>query len=168
MTDALQTHRIDIFLKGVPDFVDEPWLFRTPALGMEKTRLFHQVNRKSDGAFFDLMDNFNVGVLLISIYLAALLAALLAGLCIRRLAYQVRFGTSRKPKLFRYFADRKLGFKKTHLPALSVFALCVGEFFWLTQIFLTNTIKTNKVVLMFLIIWTIYLIQSLPNLNRPI
>ena len=74
-----------------------------------------------------------------------MLGAFLVGLCIRRMAYWTRFGDSRKPKLFNgYFADRKFGVKK--FPALAVFALFVGQFLWLTELFLTNNIKTQKVV----------------------
>ena len=91
------------------------------------------------------MDNFKVALSLLSIYLAALLAILLIGVCIRRLAYWVRFGAPIKPKLFRgYFKDQKLGFMK--FPALAIFVLFVGQFLWLTELFLTNNIKTNKVV----------------------
>lgn len=91
------------------------------------------------------MDNFKLDIWLIFTYLATMLATLLIGVCIRRLAYRVRLRASRRPKLFRgYFADRKLAFAK--LPALALFILFVGEFLWITQLFLTNNIKTNKVV----------------------
>ena len=112
---------------------------------MEKTRIGQQIYKQSGVSFFDLMDNFKVATSLLSIYLAALLAVLLIGVCIRRLAYWVRFGASRMPKLFRgNFKYRKLGFIK--FPALAIFVLFVGQFLWLTQLFLTNNIKTNKVV----------------------
>lgn len=132
-------------MKGEPDLVDEPWLFRTSALSTEKTRLGQIVHKQRGMSFFDLMNNFKVALSLLSIYLAALLAVLLIGVCIRRLAYWVRFGASIKPKLFRgYFKDQKLGFMK--FPALAIFVLFVGQFLWLTELFLTNNIKTNKVV----------------------
>ena len=41
ITDGLQTKKIDILLKPEPDIVDEPWLFRTTALGTERTRFAH-------------------------------------------------------------------------------------------------------------------------------
>ena len=143
MAGGLQTKQIDFLLKLEPDFVDEPWLYRTPALGTERTIFGHIVPRQRE-AFFDLMDNFKLGFSLISIYIVALLAVLVIAGYIRRLAYWIRFGDSRKPKLFRrLFAERKLDFKK--LSALGIFTLCVGQFLWLTQLFLTNNIKVSSI-----------------------
>ena len=143
MTDALQTGQIDVFLKGEPDLIDEPWLFRTAAFTTEKTRFGHMIPEKRSVSFFDLMKNFKLDVSLLSIYLVALLAALLIGVCIRRMAYRIKFGASRMPKLFRgYFADKKFAFRKK-LPALAIFVLFVHQFLWLTQLFLTNNIKVE-------------------------
>lgn len=138
--DGLQSRKIDFLLKAEP-ILDEPWLLRTTPFTTEKTRFGHLI-REERGAFFDLMNNFKVGISLLFIYLGALLALLLIGICIRRLAYWTRFGTSRKPNLSRgYFADRKLGFKR--FPALAIFILFVGVFLWLTQLFLINNIKVD-------------------------
>lgn len=154
MPDGLQTQRIDFLLKPEPDNVDEPWLLRTSALSTERTRFAHLIPDQQNESFFDLMDNFKVDISLLSIFLGSLLATLLIGFCIRRLAYRVRFGASRRPKLIRglqvhRFAYRKLGFMKIelpNLPALAILALFFGEFIWLTELFLINNIKTNKVV----------------------
>ena len=154
-------------MQGETEFVDEPWLFHTSALATEKTRVGQVVHKQSGVSFFDLMDNFKLGISLLSIFLAVLLAVLLIGVCIRRLAYWVWFGASRKPKLFRgYFTDQKLGFIK--FPALAIFVLFVHQFVWLTQLFLTNNIKTNKVVTIHtgidLLDFRLRLIRSLPEI----
>src|SRR5699024_3769155 len=89
-------------------------------------------------------------------YLATLLAALLVGVCLRQLAHRVKFRASRRPELFRglIFGNHRLVFLK--LPALAIYTLFVGQFLWLTELFLTNNIKTNKVVT----IRTVHLISS--------
>ena len=140
MADALQTKRIDFLLKPEPDIVDEPWLLRSPATKTEQTKFGHLVLQQSDDSFFDLIDNFKLGFSLVSTFLATMLTALLIGVCIRRLAYQVRYRALRAPKLFKgYFADEKSGF----LPALAIFSLFVGQFLWFTTLFLTNNIKVE-------------------------
>ena len=102
----------------------------------------HQVPEQRGVSFFDLMENFKLGPSVLCTYLAGLLAAFLVGVCIRRLAYLVSFGASRKPKLFKgYLVDRNSGITK--LPALAIFALFMGQFFWLTELFLTNNIKVE-------------------------
>lgn len=143
--DELQNQRADIFLKGEPEFVDEPWLLRTPVLAMEKTRLCHMIHEQKTVDFFDLMSNFRFSPSLLSAYLAGVLAALFIGIFIRRLTYRIQFGTSKKSGFFRgFFVNRRLHFKR--FSALAVFALFLRLFLWISQLFLTNNIKTNKVV----------------------
>ena len=140
MADALQTKRIDFLLKPEPDIVDEPWLLRSPTTKIEQVRFGHLVLSVRDDAYFDLMNNFKLGVSLIFTFLTTMFIALLIGVCIRRLAYLVRFGASRTPKLFRgYFTDQTSGF----FPALLIFTLFVSQFLWFTTLFLTNNIKVE-------------------------
>ena len=97
-----------------------------------------------DDSLFDLMDNFKVGVRLISTYLATMLITLLIGVCIRQLAYRIRFGATRTPKLFNgYFDDRDSGIKR--FPALAIFGIFVSQFVWQVQLFLMNNIKVSSI-----------------------
>ena len=97
-------------------------------------------------SYFNLLDNFKLGFALSALYLLSLLAVMASGLLINALTHRIRFGGQRIVRLSKRFALVLNSFKKKKLSAIGLFVLFVQLFCFNTQLFLTNNIKTNKVV----------------------
>lgn len=114
----------------------------------------HVLRDENKKSYFNLLTNFNVGLVLSVVFLLAFLGTLSTSFLINKLAHRLRFGYSRSKrrptKIFEKitWAVRSFGNVKK-LSALGIFLLFVREYLWLTQLFLTNNIKTNKVVRLF-------------------
>ena len=93
-------------------------------------------------SYFDLLDNFNVGLTLLSTYIFSFFAILSLAFLINKLTHRIR-GTANSPKRIALALN---SFELKRLSAMGLFVLFVHRFLWLTQLFLTNNIKTNKVV----------------------
>lgn len=142
----LQSKKVDLFLKGEADVINEKWLHKTWPFGVEQIFLFYGLNERADVSFFDLIENFMIGLQLTAIYLAASLSVLFLCLIINEIT--AGFISSRKFQLPKKFTNKiDLAVKSLEIRKLStigVFALFVHLFFWLTRLFLINNIKTNK------------------------
>ena len=132
---------------GEADVVHEDWLHKTWPFGVEQIYLFYGLNERKDVSFFDLIENFMIGVQLTAIYLTASLSVLLLCLLINEITNG--FASSRQFVVPRRIGQKiDLAVKSLEIRKLStigVFALFVHLFFWLTRLFLQNNIKTNKV-----------------------
>lgn len=104
----------------------------------------------SDESYFNLMHNFNIGLTLLAFYVCSFFIVLALCLFINQLARRIQFGESEKAKILKRIglAVSSFGsFSMKRLSAIAVFVLFVHFFIWFTQLFLTNNIKTNKVVI---------------------
>ena len=114
---------------------------------METAIVSHAIQDQKSVSVFDLRDNFNIGITLSAVYLLSFFGVLGLGFLINELTYRTRFDMGRrKIKLSKRIALVVASFGVKRLSATGLFVLFVHLFLWLSQHFLTNNIKTNKVV----------------------
>ena len=136
-----------MYLRGEPDYLHEEWLAKSVPIGMENAALGHPIKEQKE--FFNLLDNFKVGFTLAAIFLLSFLGILALSFLINELTHRIRFEETvvrRRPKLFKRIVSALKSFGVNRLSAIGIFVLFVHQFIWVTQLFLTNNIKTNKVV----------------------
>ena len=110
---------------------------------MEGVLVAHPI-RDQKTSFFNLLDNFNIGITLSAVYLLSFFGILLFSFLIKELALRTR---QRRPvELSKRITLAMSSFKMKQLSAIGLFVLFVHLFLWQTELFLTNNIKTNKVV----------------------
>ena len=97
-------------------------------------------------AYNNMLNNFNVGFTLSAVFLFSFFSILALSFLINEFDYRNRFRGRRIAKLSKRIALTLSKFQKRTLSAVGVFVLFTHLFLWLTQLFLTNNIKTNKVV----------------------
>ena len=108
--------------------------------------LVHVVGDRKDVTFFNLLNNFKVGFDFLAIYFVLFILVLLFAFLLDELRRRSRFKCRKRIKFTRRFAMAVSSFGVKRLSAFGIFALFVHLFLWLTELFLTNNIKTNKVV----------------------
>ena len=134
-----------MYLRGEPHHLHEDWLKKSGTILMDSVLSGHTIpDRKT--VYFNLLNNFNVGFTLAATYLLSFLGILALLFFVHELAYKIRLGERTKIKLSKRIALTLNKFQKRTLSAIGVFVLFTHLFLWLTQLFLTNNIKTNKVV----------------------
>ena len=153
----LQSGAADMYLKGEPSHVYEPdWLRTTPPFYTERIVFGQLITPKNVTNFFDLGQNFNLGQQIILSYCAVLAGLLLVCIALKR-AYG-RLSAARPAdggrrderlnglgrKVNRFLTSLQ---RAGSLPSFGVLFLFLNLFVWFTLLFLTNNIKTNKVVL---------------------
>ena len=133
-----------MYLRGEPDYLHEDWLTKSIPVQMSKVVLGHAIHDQTNCvAYFNLLNNFNVGLTLSSTFLVSVLAILAFSYLINRLTNRIQ---ERPPEACKSIAVILTKFRNKTLSAIGIFFLFVHLFLWLTQLFLTNNIKTNKVV----------------------
>ena len=119
---------------------------KTVPIQMESVALLHVIPDQDKLSYFDLLDNLKVGFKLTATYLVVFLVTLALSHLLNELTYRIRFGCGRSTRI----QERILGaFKSLGVPrltAVGLFVLFFQLFLWFSQLFLTNNIKTNKVV----------------------
>ena len=112
-------------------------------------------SERGGDSFFNLLDNFKLGVDLISVYFCSFVGILAFSILLNVLTRLIRsegvrdFRFSRSKIRVEIWekVDRGLSnFGVSRLSAIGIFALFFSLFIWLTTLFITNNIKTNKVV----------------------
>ena len=106
----------------------------------------HSLGAQKAVSFFNLLDNFNVGATWSATYLVSFLAILTLIFFINELSHRIRFESRRAVKPTTSIASIARSFRAKKLSAIGLFVLFVHLFLWLTRLFITNNIKTNKVV----------------------
>ena len=101
---------------------------------------------QNEDNFFDLIDNFMLGFGLSAAYLGSILVSGLIIFGLNELRRKIQFGVPRIVKLQKKFAIVLSQFGMNRLSAIGIFVLSFNLFLWLAELFLTNNIKTNKVV----------------------
>lgn len=113
---------------------------------MESIVLGHTIPDRQNLAYFNLLNNLDVGFTLSAAYLLSFFGILTLAFLIGELIYRVRFAERRPVKISKRIALALRRFQNKKLSAVGIFVFFVYLFLWLTQLFLTNNIKTNKVV----------------------
>lgn len=115
----------------------------------------HVLRDENKKSYFNLLENFNLGLTLSAIFLLAFLGILSTSFLINKLAQRIRFGSSsleRRPtKISEKITSAVSSLGVKQLSAIGIFVLFVNQYLWLSELFLTNNIKTNKVVRLTLI-----------------
>ena len=110
---------------------------------MEDVLVAHPIQDQKT-SFFNLLDNFNIGITLSAVYLLSFFGILVFSFLIKELGLRIR---QRRPvELSKRITLAMSSFKMKQLSAIGLFVLFVHLFLWQTELFLTNNIKTNKVV----------------------
>ena len=115
---------------------------------MESVVIGQMLPHRRDVDFFNLMENFNVGIALTATYLLSFLAILALAYLLNELAYRIRFGERRIAKFSKKvsLASTKFRIKisKQRVSAIGWFILFIHWFMWITELFLTNNIKVPE------------------------
>ena len=93
-----------------------------------------------------MLSNFNIGVQMISLFLASLAAAGMSCLFLSRLALKNTKSLTKRGSLYSklVYLTRRFLLKRSH--EFRIFSLSLLFFFYLSQVILISNIKTNKVV----------------------
>lgn len=98
-------------------------------------------------SFFDLIDNFNIGLGLFSIYFFVVLFSSIFYLFIIQSFVGITFKNLKNFKNIKFKSLFDIFYaNKSRLSLSSIFLVCFSLFFYFTQLFITNQIKTMKVV----------------------
>lgn len=144
----LQSRSVDLYLRGESVYLHEDWLTKSIPFKMESVLLGQPIREQNEKVkFFNLLSNFKFGPNLLLSYLASFLAILVLVVLIDELTYRVQCADSRTIPIRKRIALSVKSFGDSKkLSAIAIFALFVNQFIWITQVFLTNNVKTNKVV----------------------
>ena len=136
-----------MYLRGEPDYLNEDWAAKTIPIQMGSVQV-GQAIRDENNAYFNLLDNFNVGLALSAIFLLSFLGILSLAFLINKLTERIRFDPSeRSPtKISKAIASTVASLGMNQLSAIGIFVLFVNQYLWLAELFITNNVKTNKVV----------------------
>ena len=113
---------------------------------MEQVQLGQLIRDHKELYYFNLLKNFELDFILLTTYLLAFISTLALAFLINELTYRIQFGGKRTIKFTERFTSTVSSFKLRRLSAIGMLALFVYLSLWLTQVFFTNNIKTNKVV----------------------
>ena len=133
-----------MYLRLEPDYLHEDWLAKTVPIQMSRVILGHSIPERKNVAFFNLLDNFNVGFGLSVTFAFSFLAILALLFLLSELSRLIRPG--RRKTITKRIALAVRSFSADRLSAIGVFVVFVQLFIWINELFLTNNIKTNKVV----------------------
>ena len=114
---------------------------------MEKITFGHLIDDQNT-AYFNLLHNFNVGLVWSAGYVVSFLVILGFSLLLNELTDRVEGQERRTKRISKRIASavKSFGINKRSATGIGVFVLFVNLFIWVTQNLLTNNIKTNKVV----------------------
>ena len=101
---------------------------------------------KNDVDYFDMVENLKFGFDLILSYFATLFVSLLLCLVISRLTLKINMRHFKREDIYSKLSILSKHLFRSNLWPLRMVLLFFTLFFWYTQLFLTNNIKTNKVV----------------------
>ena len=104
------------------------------------------IRDRKDTTYHNLLDNFKIGLTLSAAYLLSFVGILALPFFINELTHRIRLERRRTARIGEKIKSAFGNFGVTRLSAMGLFALFVHLFLWLTQLLLTNNIKTNKVV----------------------
>lgn len=114
---------------------------------MESVAVLNVIQGRSGLAgFFNLLNNFNIGLTLTLVYMLSTFGMIVFAFLFNEFVLRVRSERRRKIRISKRIALAVRSFAVKRLSAIGLFVLFVHLFFWFTQLFLSSNIKTNKVV----------------------
>ena len=108
---------------------------------MESISVGHSIQDRL--RFFDLLDNFDVGLTLLLVYLLAFIGVLTLSVILGGLSERIRSGRRKRLEFSKRIALAVRNFHVTELSAIAIFILFVNLFLWISELFLTNNIKVS-------------------------
>ena len=135
-----------MYMRGQPDYLEEDWLAKSVPIRMESVISGQCIREQKAVSFFNLLNNFNVGFTLSAIFLLSLVGIFSCSFLINEITKRIRFERRRTVKICKRIATATSSFRVKRLSAIGIFVLFVHLFLWVSQLFLINNIKTNKVV----------------------
>ena len=151
-----QSGRADIYIRGEPSGIVERWLGSSNPFKTENIAIWQPITDRETFNAFDLSQNFMaISAGIIFSYSATLVVIGLFCLFLNRFqGHRTDFTIKRKEdrqarrRTVWSKANRFLTFLlKNQLTSFRLFSLFASLFFWLSLLFLTSTIKTNKTIL---------------------
>ena len=144
-------------MRGEANYLHEEWLGKSVPFTMEEAAVTMPiVDDKKGTIFFNLLDNFKLGIRLTAVYLFSFVAILAISFLINELSRRIRFERTavrralrRIPKFWERIVSTVKSFGTTRLSAVGLFFLFVNLFIWVTQLFLTNNIKVEVFALFY-------------------
>ena len=111
---------------------------------MRSVIIGHIIRDRQD-TFFNLLDNFNVGLTLSMAYMFTFFAVLSVSILLHELTHRVRFGRRRNARFSKRieWTLSKFRNKKPLFSVIGIFVLFVSLFIWVNQLFLINNIKVS-------------------------
>ena len=136
----LQSNQADFWFKGEPgDHLNEPFVHKTIPFTAENIVLGQQIFEKSNVNYFNLLSNFNLGFEFFFYYSLFLITFGFSCLLLTKFTIKSNRNFIKRFYLFLSYISRSELFK------FKIIYLFLLLFFWFTQLFLANNIKTNKV-----------------------
>ena len=142
-TPRIQSKRVDVFLRGGPDYLHEDWLKKSVPISMSGILVGHQIHDQKRISYFNLLENFKIGIGLTSLYLCSFLGILAFSFLFNALTRRIRTERGATIEIHKRIA---LALNKLRIPtltAIGLFALFAGQFIWFSELFLTNNIKVE-------------------------
>ena len=143
----LQSGKIDLFLRGQPEHLHEDWLMKSLPIELSSVTVSHFLQDQKE-SYFNLLNNFDVGIGLALVYLVSICGILLVAFLINEITQRIRLGERRiemggRIEIRKRIASAVSSFGATRLSPIGLFLLFVGLFFWFSELFLTNNIKVE-------------------------
>ena len=136
----LQSNQADFWFRGEPgDHLNEPFLQKTIPFRAENIVFGQQIRDSKNVNYFNLLSNFNVGFEIFFYYSLFLITFGFSCLLLTKFTIKSNRNFIKRFYLFLSYMSRSELFK------FKIIYLFLLLFFWFTQLFLANNIKTNKV-----------------------
>lgn len=132
---------MDIFLKGESqEDIDERWLGKSLPIISDSLVVGQRIFENKEVQYFDLIKNFNLGCRIDMLFVCSLLMAAVLYMVILNNQNRLK-GRPILPILLNFIFIKRHSFA-----AIGGFVLLFEFYMMLTQLILTNNVKTNKVV----------------------
>lgn len=144
----LERKEVDVYFKGETEFIDEPFLRKTFPFNSERILIGHIIFDDKEKPYFDLISNFTVGLGLVSYFLAVFAVSFFCFFALVNLARRISTSSRNRKSVFessfnvlKYFVC-----EQKSLSSIQVFLVALNLCFWFNRLFISNSIKTSKVV----------------------
>ena len=136
-------------LRGQSNQLHEDWLRGSLPVRMASVLIAHPIRDVSE-KYFNLLENFNIGITLAFVYLFSFLGILAVSFLINEATHRIRLGGRRMEMPYGIPIERPKkifsalnSFSVTRLSAIGLFVLSTQLFLWFSELFLTNNIKVD-------------------------
>ena len=134
-------------MRSEPVYLHENWLAKSNPTDSENVGIIHLIKDQGSFSFFNLLDNFNVGLTFASTFLLSFLGILAISFLLNELTRRIHCEDTaerRGSKLSMRIASALSSFgHETRLSAIGLFLLSTQLFLWFSELFLTNNIQVE-------------------------